>query len=103
MTAPVLLTEAQRKTELAQTLSRGWQVLPTRDAISKEYKFNDFVAAFSFMTKSAFAAEKLCHHPEWFNVYNKVSVVLSTHDCGGLSLLDLELASEMDSNWEAFK
>ncbi len=75
----------------------GWAELPDRDAIAKSYKFADFNAAFAFMTRVALKAEKMDHHPEWFNVYNKVDVVLSTHDAGGLSMRDIELAKFMDS------
>jgi len=63
----------------------------------KEYKFKDFVAAFAFMTKVAQAAEAVAHHPEWFNVYNTVKVHLSTHDVGGISEYDFDLAQKMDA------
>jgi 4a-hydroxytetrahydrobiopterin dehydratase len=62
----------------------------------KEYKFKDFVAAFAFMTKVAEAAEALAHHPEWFNVYNTVRVHLSTHEVGGISQRDFDLARKME-------
>ncbi len=74
----------------------GWAELPDRDAIAKSYKFADFNAAFAFMTRVAMKAEKMDHHPEWFNVYNKVDVVLATHDAGGLTKRDIELAKFMD-------
>jgi 4a-hydroxytetrahydrobiopterin dehydratase len=61
------------------------------------FKFENFIDAFGFMSKAALVAEKMDHHPEWFNVYNRVDVTLSTHDCGGLSSLDVELASKMDT------
>ena len=67
-----------------------------RDAISKSFKFKDFNAAFGFMTRAALVAEQMNHHPEWFNVWNKVDVTLSTHDAGGLTELDLKLAEAMD-------
>ncbi len=70
----------------------GWAELPGRDAIAKSFKFADFGAAFAFMTRVALKAEKMDHHPEWFNVYNKVDIVLSTHDAGGLTMRDVELA-----------
>lgn len=70
----------------------GWAELPGRDAIAKSFKFADFGVAFAFMTRVALKAEKMDHHPEWFNVYNKVDIVLSTHDAGGLTMLDVELA-----------
>ena len=74
----------------------GWAELPDRDAIAKSYRFADFNAAFAFMTRVALKAEKMDHHPEWFNVYSKVDVVLSTHDADGLTMRDVELAKFMD-------
>lgn len=79
----------------------GWQQLPERQAIQKEFKFRDFSAAFGFMTRAAMAAEKLDHHPEWFNIYNKISVTLTTHQLAdqqgeGLSALDIKLAVLMN-------
>ncbi|MDO9334773.1 MAG: 4a-hydroxytetrahydrobiopterin dehydratase [Caulobacter sp.] len=67
-----------------------------RDAILRTFKFKDFNAAFGFMTRVALAAEKLDHHPEWFNVYNRVEVLLSTHDADGVTSLDVTLAQIMD-------
>ncbi len=90
------LSETARKTTLTPLLENGWALDEERDAISKEYKFRDFVEAFGFMTRAAIWAEKWNHHPEWFNVYNKVKVVLTTHDVDGLSALDLKLARKMD-------
>jgi 4a-hydroxytetrahydrobiopterin dehydratase len=74
----------------------GWVELPGRDAIAKSFKFADFNAAFAFMARVALKAEKMDHHPEWFNVYNKVDIVLSTHDAGGLTSRDVELAKFID-------
>ncbi len=74
----------------------GWAEVPGRDAISKSFRFADFNAAFAFMTRVALAAEKADHHPEWFNVWNRVDVVLSTHDADGLSTRDVALATFMD-------
>ena len=74
----------------------GWQMVDGRDAIQKTFKFKDFNAAFGFMTRAALIAEQLNHHPEWFNVWNRVDVTLSTHDAGGLTELDLKLAQAMD-------
>jgi 4a-hydroxytetrahydrobiopterin dehydratase len=68
-----------------------------RDAIQKSFKFSSFVDAFGFMTRAALWAEKWNHHPEWFNVYNRVEVVLTTHDVDGLSALDVKLARKMDT------
>jgi 4a-hydroxytetrahydrobiopterin dehydratase len=67
-----------------------------RDAIQKSFKFADFTQAWGFMTRVALAAEKADHHPEWSNVYNKVEIVLSTHDAGGLSDKDVALARFID-------
>ena len=75
----------------------GWTETPGRDAIAKTYKFADFNAAFGFMTRAALKADKMDHHPEWSNVYNKVEIVLSTHDAGGLSEKDVALAKVIDS------
>ena len=75
----------------------GWSVVGGRDAIAKTFRFADFNAAFGWMTRVALAAEKLDHHPEWFNVYNRVDVVLATHDAGGVTSLDVALAKVMDT------
>ena len=74
----------------------GWVLNDGKSAISKSFKFKNFVEAFGFMTESALAAEKLDHHPEWFNVYSRVDVTLSTHDSKGLTELDFKLATAMD-------
>ena len=91
------LSDTARKTTLKPLLETGWSLDEDRDAISKEYKFDNFVEAFGFMTRAAIWAEKWNHHPEWFNVYNKVQVTLTTHDVGGLSALDVKLARKMDT------
>ena len=74
----------------------GWGELKDRNAIKKKYQLLDFNAAFGFMSRVAIKAEKMDHHPEWFNVYNRVEVTLSTHDAGGVTQLDIELAKFMD-------
>ena len=74
----------------------AWAEVPGRDAISRRFTFADFNEAFSFMTRAALLAEKMDHHPEWSNVYNKVDVTLSTHDANGLTDLDLTMARAMD-------
>lgn len=74
----------------------GWTLEESGLAITRRFKFADFSAAFGFMTRAALAAEKLDHHPEWSNVYNRVDVRLTTHSAGGLTRLDLELAKMMD-------
>jgi len=74
----------------------GWSAAEGRDAITKTFKFADFNAAFGWMTRIALAAEKLDHHPEWFNVYSRVEVLLATHDADGVTELDVKLAKVMD-------
>jgi 4a-hydroxytetrahydrobiopterin dehydratase len=71
-----------------------------REAITKEFEFSDFKSAFSFMTKVALKAEELGHHPEWFNVYNKVSITLTTHDVKGMSEKDIKLGKYIDNQYE---
>ena len=78
----------------------GWQMVQDRPAIQKSYRFRDFNAAFAFMTRVALTAEKMDHHPEWFNVYNKLDVTLTTHDAGGVTEKDLSLARKMDLFYE---
>lgn len=91
-----LLTENDRESALAPLFATGWEMVPDRDAITKRYEFKNFVEAFGWMTRAAIHAEKLDHHPEWFNVYRTVEVTLSTHDAGGLTGLDVELAGRLD-------
>jgi 4a-hydroxytetrahydrobiopterin dehydratase len=75
---------------------KGWIEVTGRDAISKKFVFADFNEAFGFMARAALMAEKLDHHPEWFNIYKTVDVTLSTHDAGGVTELDIKLAEAMD-------
>jgi len=88
------LTGDARKSALAKLAGRS--EVDDRDAISKTFTFRDFNEAFGFMTRAALVAEKLDHHPEWFNVYKTVTVTLSTHDAGGLTGLDVKLAEAMN-------
>lgn len=74
----------------------AWQEVAGRDAIQRSFKFGNFNEAFAFMTRVALMAEKMDHHPEWFNVYNRVDMTLSTHDAGGLSERDIKLAAFID-------
>ncbi|MDA7763546.1 4a-hydroxytetrahydrobiopterin dehydratase [Pelagibacterales bacterium] len=76
---------------------KGWQLVKDRNAITKTFKFKDFNAAFSWMTAMALHAEKLDHHPEWSNIYNKIHVILSTHDSEGVTVLDIEMATIMNN------
>lgn len=82
--------------EAARDALPEWQLVAGRDALSRTFKFADFSAAFGFMTRVALAAEKLDHHPEWLNVWNRVEITLSTHDAGGLTKRDIELAKIID-------
>lgn len=83
-----------RKQALARL--KGWSEVNGRDAISRKFVFADFNQAFGFMTGAALVAEKMDHHPEWFNVYKTVEVTLSTHDAGGVTERDIQLAEAMD-------
>lgn len=83
-------------TKLDALLANGWQKTEGRDAIEKKFTFADFTEAFGWMTRCALHAEKMDHHPEWFNVYKHVTVVLTTHDAGGITDLDVNLARKMD-------
>jgi len=89
------LTEDELKQALAEL--DGWQKLEDREAITKSFKFKDFSAAFGFMTRAALYAEKLDHHPEWFNVYNRVDVTLATHSENGVTELDIKMARKMNA------
>ena len=73
-----------------------WKAVAGRDAITRTFTFKDFNTAFGFMTRTALLADKMDHHPEWFNVYNKVEVTLSTHDAGGVTRNDIDMAKAMD-------
>uniref|UniRef100_A0AAZ3P7Q8 Pterin-4-alpha-carbinolamine dehydratase n=2 Tax=Salmoninae TaxID=504568 RepID=A0AAZ3P7Q8_ONCTS len=90
------LSEEERDHLLPLLRNAQWVEVVGRDAIYKEFIFKDFNQAFGFMSRVALQAEKMDHHPEWFNVYNKVQITLSTHDCGGLSQRDITLATFVD-------
>lgn len=94
---PEKLDAANRSEALSRLASRGWVHDAARDAITRRFRFADFNAAFGFMARAALIAEKLDHHPEWTNVYNRVDVTLTTHDAGGLTALDITLADKMDA------
>lgn len=92
------LDDTQRVSMLNPIINNGWAMDKNgRDAIKKKFVFGDFNEAFGFMTRVAIKAEKMDHHPEWFNVYNNVEITLSTHDCGGLSERDIKLANFIDT------
>jgi 4a-hydroxytetrahydrobiopterin dehydratase len=90
-----LLTESERDAALAGL--DGWIFDAARNGIAKRFAFADFSAAFAFMTRVALEAEKADHHPEWFNVWNKVDILLSTHDAGGVTGKDIALATEIEA------
>lgn len=89
------LSDAARAEALAAL--PGWADVAGRDAIHKSYRFKTFIDAFGFMSQVALLAERMDHHPEWFNVYNRVDVTLTTHDANGLSERDVKLAKAMDA------
>ncbi len=91
---PQKLSADERQQALAKL--SGWCEVSGREAITKKFVFRNFSEAFGFMARAALAAEKLDHHPEWFNVYKTVEVTLSTHDARGLTELDVKLAEAMD-------
>jgi len=88
------LTGPARQDALAKL--PGWQAVEGRDAITRQFQFADFNAAFGWMTRVALLAEKMDHHPEWFNVYNKVNVTLATHEANGVTTRDIKMALAMD-------
>ena len=88
------LTVGQRKTALKEL--GKWKATRKGEAIQRSFKFKDFIEAWGFMNRVALLAQSQDHHPEWFNVYNKVDITLSTHDCGGLSQRDVKLAKSID-------
>ena len=90
------LSETARETMIEPLLANGWAMEEGRDAIRKEFKFADFADALGWMVQAGVWAEKWDHHPEWSNVYNRVTVMLTTHDVDGLSALDAKLARKMD-------
>jgi 4a-hydroxytetrahydrobiopterin dehydratase len=92
---PTRLDDAARTAALSKL--PGWSLVEGRDAITRQFTFKDFNAAFGFMTRAALVAERMDHHPEWSNVWNKVVVTLSTHDAGGLTERDIALAEAMNA------
>lgn len=92
------LTNEERNRILNNEL-KDWKYDNTRDSIQKSFIFKDFKQAWNFMNEIAIQAEKEQHHPEWFNVYNKVDILLTTHDCKGLSKKDIELAKFIESKF----
>lgn len=91
------LNDAQRREMLDPLLANGWEKVDGRDAIRKTFKFKDFANAFGWMATIAIMADKADHHPEWSNIYNRVMVLLTTHDANGLTERDVKLAQAMDA------
>jgi len=94
------LNEEQKKDALNKL--PGWSLVLNTESITKTYVFKDFNQAFGFMCHSALKAETINHHPEWLNVWNRVEITLSTHDVGGLTTLDVELASFMETTAQLY-
>lgn len=94
-------TRAGTLTE-ALTSPPGWTLEPARPALQRSFRFEDFAQAFGFMSQMALVSERMNHHPEWFNVYNRVDVTLTTHDTGGISALDLEWARRANAAFDRF-
>ena len=94
--APIEPLPPGERSRLASSLPH-WRLLPDRDAIARDFQFKDFSAAWGFMARVALLAERHDHHPEWSNVYNRVSITLTTHDAGGLSERDIALARAIDA------
>jgi 4a-hydroxytetrahydrobiopterin dehydratase len=92
-----LMSDTTRETIIAPLLDNGWSLSDDGSALRKTFMFDTFTRAFGWMTQVAFYAEKWNHHPDWSNSYNRVDVVLTTHDVGGLSSLDAKLARKMDT------
>lgn len=97
MARPVIdkLTVADRRQAMAGLA--GWREVDGRDAIAKDFLFADFNAAFGWMSRVALLAEKIDHHPEWFNVYNRINVILATHEAGGVTTRDITMAEAMNA------
>ena len=95
----MLFTNEMNNNRLLALTSAGWVIGPGNKDISKKFVFENFIEAFSFMTKVSLLAEKLNHHPEWSNIYKTVNITLTTHDKGGLSDLDLELGELIEKNF----
>ena len=91
------LNDAERAEHLTPLLDAGWAMVEDRDAITKTFQFKNFASAFGWMTSVAILAEKANHHPEWSNVYNRVTVTMISHDVDGLSMRDIKLAQKMEA------
>lgn len=94
-------SDQMKQDALASAKKYNWNMCTDKDAIHKSFKFKNFVQAFSFMTAVALEAEKIDHHPEWSNVYNRVDITLTSHFCNGVSLLDMKLSKIIDNIYAA--
>lgn len=103
MASQEFANDAEKEGAFKKMELESWTRLTHREGITKTYLFEDFIEAFSFMSSVALVAEKMDHHPEWFNVYNKVQVDLTTHFCNGLSRLDIKLAEKCDLLYAKYK
>lgn len=90
------LDDFERSEYLPELQDAGWEVMTERDALKKTFEFKNFIEAFGWMSRIAIWAEKMNHHPEWFNVYRTVEVLLTSHDVEGLSMRDVKMARKMD-------
>jgi 4a-hydroxytetrahydrobiopterin dehydratase len=95
------LTNVEKSLFVAKMTTKGWS--STKTSICKEFIFKDFQNCFSFMTLVALKADKLNHHPEWINCYNKLKINLTTHDCDGLSIRDQELSEFIEEHYQKFR
>lgn len=97
------MPETLSEQDLAQELEKleGWTRLTDRPALYKKFVFHDFNQTFGFMSRAALLAEKMNHHPEWFNVYKTVEITLTTHDAGGITALDIKMAAKMNAYAES--
>ena len=90
------LTDDERVKYLPELKAAGWELQTDRDALKKTFEFTNFIEAFGWMSRIAIWSEKMNHHPEWFNVYRTVEVLLTSHDVDGLSMRDVSMAQKMD-------
>ena len=98
-----LLPREEKKTKLADLFKKAWQLEENgKEAITKSFLFTNFIQAFAFMTQVALNAEKMNHHPEWYNCYNRVKITLTTHDVQGLTKADFKLANVIDKIYQDF-
>ena len=98
-----MTTALLNRTELQPLFDANWLLLDTRDAITKDFQFKSFKQAWAWMSEIALCAEQLDHHPEWSNTYNNVEIILTTHDAGEITDLDIKLANKIDTIEKKYK